>query len=325
MKNHHEVRNMFTFTTETMQQILPLVQQELEERGSVSFQTLDPDLFDDTFNGELVEAGEATFCYHSLKAWFDLAELLHARMSVPQKCNGTPYIRLSLTKLDHHSFHTDRVADIKEKYGTASRFARLNKLEEPAFVHYYLQALRNATIQKRRRILNLGINRGDEFEAIRKMVDAHTWQQMQLTGIDHSQSAVTEAAKRFKEGNVSLHAADIQTLDTLGLGRFDLLISIGTLQSPGIAYKPLLMSLVQEHLEKDDSALILGFPNSRWIGTEMLYGAKAPNYAMSEMGLLLNDVMFAKKYLQQKRYRVTVTGKHYLFLTATKIHTENNR
>jgi hypothetical protein len=316
---------MFTFTTETMQQILPLVQQALKKEEHVSFETLDPDLFDDAFNGESVEAGGRTYRYHSLKAWTDLAELLHCRMMLPQKCDGARHIIITFKKLSNRSFHTDTVSDKKEKYGTASQFARLNKLEEPAFAYYYLQALQNAGIQKRRCILNLGINRGDEFEAIRQMVDAATWQQMQLTGIDHSQSAIEEAGKRFGEGNVSLHAADIQTLESLSLGTFDLLISIGTLQSPGIAYKPLLMSLVQEYLDRHDSALILGFPNSRWIGTEMLYGAKAPNYAMSEMGLLLNDVMFAKKYLQQKRYRVTVTGKHYLFLTATKIHTENNR
>lgn len=65
--------------------------------------------------------------------------------------------------------------------------------------------------------------------------------------------------------------------------------------------------------------MILGFPNSRWIGGEMVYGAKTPSYAMSEMSLLFNDVMFAKKYLQQKKYRVTIAGKHYIFLTATRL------
>jgi hypothetical protein len=78
------------------------------------------------------------------------------------------------------------------------------------------------------------------------------------------------------------------------------------------------MELVQNYLQ-EDAAVILGFPNSRWIGGEMVYGAKAPNYAMSEMSLLFNDVMFAKKYLQQKKYRVTITGKQYIFLTATRI------
>jgi len=101
-------------------------------------------------------------------------------------------------------------------------------------------------------------------------------------------------------------------------GKFDVIISIGTLQSSTINFKPFFMDLVQNYLEKN-SAIILGFPNSRWIGGEMVYGAKAPNYVMSEMSLVLNDIIFAKKYLQQHKYRVTITGKEYLFLTATKI------
>ncbi len=325
MKTDREAGKMLTFTMQTMQQIIPLVQKVLEEKGGIRFETLDPDLFHKTFNGEWVEVEGKHYRYHSLKAWTDLAELLHCRMMLPQKCEETPHIRITFKKHSNHSFHTDTVSNPQEKYGTTSRFARLNKQEEPAFAYYYLQALHNVGIHRRRHILNLGINRGDEFEAIRQMVDAPTWEQMELTGIDHSTSAIDEAAKRFNDPNVILHAADIQRLDSLSLGTFDLLISIGTLQSPGIAYKPLLMSLVQTYLDRHDSALILGFPNARWIGTEMIYGAKAPNYAMSEMSLLLSDVMFAKKYLQQKRYRVTVTGKHYLFLTATKIATEKNR
>jgi hypothetical protein len=78
------------------------------------------------------------------------------------------------------------------------------------------------------------------------------------------------------------------------------------------------MSLVQEHL-CNNGALILGFPNSRWMDTELIYGAKAPNYPYSEMSLLFNDVIFAKKYLQQKKFRVTITGREYIFLTATHI------
>ena len=65
--------------------------------------------------------------------------------------------------------------------------------------------------------------------------------------------------------------------------------------------------------------MILGFPNCRWIDGEMIYGAKAKNYAFPEMSLLYKDVHFCKKYLQQKKFRVTVTGKNYIFLTATSI------
>lgn len=78
------------------------------------------------------------------------------------------------------------------------------------------------------------------------------------------------------------------------------------------------MSLVQNYLE-DKGSVILGFPNCRWIDGEMIYGAKAPNYVYSELSILFNDVIFCKKYLQQKKYRVTITGKDYIFLTATSI------
>ena len=142
---------------------------------------------------------------------------------------------------------------------------------------------------------------------------------MHLAGIDHSKTAIAYAKKIFPEENVQLYTHDINDLERLNLGKFDLLISIGTLQSPSINFKPFFMSLVQTYLKKE-SAIILGFPNSRWVGGEMIYGAKAPNYAMSEMSLLYNDVIFVKKYLQQHKFRVTLTGKQYLFLTATKIN-----
>ena len=191
-------------------------------------------------------------------------------------------------------------------------------MEEPAFFYYYTQALHNVQIENRTQILNLGINTGDEFSVIKNSLDSNTYENMDLVGIDHSKTAIAYAKRKFPEENVTFHAHDINELDTLDLGRFDLLISIGTLQSPSINFKPFFMSLVQNYLEKN-AAIILGFPNSRWVGGEMIYGAKAPNYTMSEMSLLFNDVIFCKKYLQQHKYRVTLTGKQYIFLTATKI------
>jgi len=162
------------------------------------------------------------------------------------------------------------------------------------------------------------VNRGDEFEVIKKRLNTKKYENINFIGVDHSESAIAHAKRLFPEENITFYAEDINSLDSLKLGQFDLLISIGTLQSPSINFKPFFMKLVQEYLTKD-AAIILGFPNSRWVGGEMIYGAKAPNYAMSEMSLVLNDIMFCKKYLQQKKFRVTVTGKHYLFLTATKI------
>ena len=125
--------------------------------------------------------------------------------------------------------------------------------------------------------------------------------------------------EKFKDSpNVSFYAHDANDLASLNLGEFDLIISVGTLQSSNLKFNSILASLVQNQLKRT-GAMILGFPNCRWIDGEMVYGARVKNYSFSEMGLLYKDVVFAKKYLQQKKFRVTITGKEYIFITATSI------
>ena len=173
-------------------------------------------------------------------------------------------------------------------------------------------------IHNRRRVLDLGVNAGDEFALIKAISADKDYKDTEFIGIDYSASAIAFAQNRFPEKNVRFIEHDINRLDELELGRFDLIISIGTFQSPNIDFKPFFMSLAQNYLSRD-GAIILGFPNCRWMGGEMIYGAKVPNYAFSEMGMLYSDVIYCKKYLQQKKFRVTLTGKDYVFLTATKI------
>jgi len=289
---------------------------EAETGNTIEFIIPNPD---ERVNPRSNELQEAPLC-HSWKAWSDLAELLYCRMLTPQPLDSGE-ILLRYQKLDlSDSFHRNTTKERKEKYGTASRFASIQKNEEPAFLFAFRRALQQVKTAERNIILDLGINSGDEFDMIRKLVDADRWQQMQLIGIDHSPSAIKEARERFPENNIIFHCHDINYLDKLTLPKADLLLSIGTLQSPGIDFKPLFMSLIQNHLTKD-GAVILGFPNCRWIDGEMIYGAKAPNYNFSEMSLVIKDIYFCKKYLQQHRFRVTITGKDYLFLTATKIGT----
>jgi len=307
-----------TFSNETLQEILPQLTELLDSSKSISFEVLNPDPYYGTYAGTLIEVKGTEYRYRSLRAWMELAELLGCRMLVPKE-KGRHLLHLTFEKIEPHSFHNTVQQNKEEKYGIDSTFAEIHKMEEPAFFHYYCQALENVKVSKRKRILDLGINRGDEFEVIRKMVPPEIYRKMELVGIDHSQSIIAHAQSVFPEENVSFFKHDINQLHELELGTFDLLVSIGTLQSPGISFKPFFMDLIQNYMNKENSAIILGFPNSRWIGGEMVYGAKAPNYAMSEMSLLFNDVMFAKKYLQQKKYRVTLTGKQYIFLTATKI------
>lgn len=308
---------MINFTIQSMQIIMALLQNKLQAEPSITFNVLNPDTGEGYAGNEVVIEGE-TYIHRGYKTWTDLAELLLCKMNTP-KVAKYPFVALTFEKLEaQSSFHLNTEEPKEEKYGVDSHFSQIYKMEEPAFFYYYQQALENVTIENKTRILNLGINRGDEFKVIKNILDTKKYEKLKLIGIDHSKTAIAYAKELFPENNVVFYTHDINALDSLKLGVFDLLISIGTLQSPSINFKPFFMKLVQEYLTKD-SAIILGFPNSRWVGGEMVYGAKAPNYAMSEMSLLFNDVIFCKKYLQQKKYRITITGKQYIFLTATKI------
>ncbi|MFK5976581.1 MAG: class I SAM-dependent methyltransferase [Sulfurovum sp.] len=308
------------FTQESMQEIISTLQKKLENEDNISFEALNPDLASGYAGAEII-IDDKLYLYRGYKSWVDLAQILKCKMLTPKESNY-PFIRFSFVKLNSNdSFHSNKKPkDRDEKYGKESHFWQINKMQEPSFLYYYTQALNNVKISQRTDILDLGVNRGDEFEVIANSMSSDEFDKLNLVGIDHSKTAIEYAQEKFKNNsNIEFFAHDINELETLNLNRFDLLISIGTLQSPSINFKPFLMSLVQNYLKKDNSALILGFPNSRWIDGEMVYGAKASNYAMSEMSLLYSDVIFCKKYLQQHKYRVTITGKEYIFLTATRI------
>lgn len=305
------------FTNESMLQISTHLKSEFDKGKSiVEFEVLNPDVLTGSYAGKEVQIGSLTYIYRGYKAWTDLAELLFCRMRTPS-VTEKDIICLSFEKLDlEESFHKSEGA--QEKYGIDSPFFQIHKNEEPAFLLPYKHALENVKIHSRRRVLDLGVNSGDEFALIKAISADEVCSNTEFVGIDYSASAIAFAQQRFPEANARFIEHDINRLDELALGRFDLIISIGTFQSPNIDFKPFFMSLVQNYLSPD-GAIILGFPNCRWMGGEMIYGAKVPNYAYSEMGMLYSDVIYCKKYLQQKKFRVTLTGKDYVFLTATKI------
>lgn len=250
-----------------------------------------------------------------VKKWVEIAQIFKCKLLVPQSLEDGKVI-LRFQKLDaNDSFHNS--VEVEEKYGKDSHFSNINKNQHPSFLYYFQQALKNIGIDKRVKILNLGINSGDEFEVIKHAVK--DFKKYELVGIDYCQSAIDSAQETFKnDANVKLYCHDINELESLDLGEFDLIISIGTLQSASLEFKPLFMNIVQNFLKKD-GAMILGFPNCRWMENEMIYGAKVPNYNFSELGTLFNDVIFCKKYMQQKKFRVMLTGKDYIFLSATSI------
>lgn len=310
------------FSNTPMLEIIKILEKELKTLSptqSIQFSVLNPDIASSTYAGNTIVVDNIEYIYHGYKSWIDLAQLLHCRMLTPlmtsQHC-----IHLRFEKLNaDDSFHKS-IINKEEKYGSESIFSEIHKNEEPSFLFYYAQALQNTTLSKRTRILNLGVNSGDEFELIQKV--ATNFDALELIGIDYCPSAIDTAKEKFKEyKNISFYTHDINDLASLNLGEFDLIISIGTLQSSNLEFNPLFMSIVQNHLKKD-GAMILGFPNCRWVDGEMIYGARVKNYPFSELGLIYKDVIFCKKYLQQKKYRVTITGKDYIFLTATSIRKE---
>lgn len=288
----------------------------LKPYEKISFEILNPDIVHSTYNGTIIEIENNAYIYRGYKTWLDLAQQLGCRIRTPKQIS-THKLLITYEKIDlQESFHT-QIAQQEEKYGATSLFAQISKNEESSFLFYYLQALKNVNISKRFRILNLGINSGDEFEIIKNYTE--NFQDLELIGIDFCPSAIENAKKKFyKDKNIQFYTHDINQLHTLNLEKFDLIISIGTLQSSNLNFNTTLMNIVQNYLKKT-GAMILGFPNCRWIDGEMIYGAKVKNYPFSEMSLLYKDAIFSKKYLQKKKFRVTLTGKDYIFLTATSI------
>ncbi|RLA78695.1 MAG: methyltransferase [Epsilonproteobacteria bacterium] len=311
---------MLKFKKETLLQIITVLEAKLTSLNAkeiLEFEVLNPDFCTSTYAGNIVFINDEEYMYRGYKSWVDLAQTLQCKMLTPiVTSSNTIIIRYEKLNADD-SFHKS-IVDKEEKYGTKSIFSEIHKNEESAFIVHYLKALQNASINKRIRVLNLGVNSGDEFEVIQKY--ATNFKNLELIGIDYCSSAINRAKKKFKEfKNISFYTHDINDLESLNLGKFDLIISIGTLQSSNLEFNPLFMSIVQNQLKRD-GAMILGFPNCRWVDGEMIYGARVKNYPFSEMGLLYKDVIFCKKYLQQKKFRVTVTGKDYIFVTATSIH-----
>ena len=197
-----------------------------------------------------------------------------------------------------------------ENYGHDSEFARVQKLEEPTFRYDYAEALQRVNLKPHSRVLSLGVGRGDELLPLSGY--SHSF-----VGIDHSASALDAARERFPGENYRFIQADLGELGGLELGRFDLVVSIATFQSPGVQGHTLIREVVQHQLT-ESGCLILALPNCRYRDGEVRYGAKMKNFTQPELSLVVKDLAFYRKYVQQHRFRVFITGKYYLFLTAVR-------
>ncbi|MDA3839072.1 MAG: methyltransferase domain-containing protein [Candidatus Delongbacteria bacterium] len=307
------------FTTESLFEIKAKLKKNLKKLplDFVEFEVIDPDLAVD-FSGTMISIAGQKYIHRPYKIWVDLAEILKCRILTPERISETKvlmrYAPLDVSK----SWHTNSGIDIREKYGVGSVFAQIKKMEEPYFLNDYLRCLRDINLKFRANVFNLGINRGDEFRAFNHVFDEELVSSITFTGLDHCESAIKEAGENFVDHNYNFMLGDIKNIPDMHFEKQDLIVTIGTLQSPDFDGKEIFRYLIQDVL-KPDGNIILGFPNSRYIDREVMYGAKTKNYTESNMNLLIKDVSFYKKYLQQHGFKVVTFGKYYVFMVATKI------
>ena len=277
--------------------------------AEIRIRVADPDRGAGRFAGEPLAPG---LIHRPLRAWIDLADRLALRLGTPRPIDDDR-IELAFVPLDRgRDWRSGEPPEATERYGADSGYRRIRKLEDPSFVIDFADAIERAALPEGARILDLGVNTGDSLAllgALRPdLAGGRTF-----TGIDHSASALAVARGRFPAA--TFVCADLAALPDLGLPRFDLVVSIGTLHSPRVDSHAVLRHVVREHLAPSGS-VILGIPNCSYVDGELLHGAKMVNFTQPDLSLLVKSVAFYKKYLQRHRRRVFVTGKHYLLVTA---------
>lgn len=297
------MRGVKTFARESLVDILRWMQAELTAGAStLELAVLDPDRGRGHYAGELVE----DHVHRPYRVWVELASRLGLRVLTPRP--APPHVVLRFERLDVREKLLAPGGDRTERYGADSPFARISKHEEPGFVLDLADAIARTRLPAGARVLDLGVNTGDELALLQQLGlgDAR------FVGIDHSASAIAVARARFPDAE--LHVADLAGLGALGLGRFDLVISIGTLQSPGVDDRDLVRRIVQDHLAPTGS-VILGLPNCRYVDGELEHGTRIKNLREPELGLLVRDAAYYRRYLNQHGKQVFVTGQHYLLVT----------
>ncbi|UQN07246.1 bifunctional 2-polyprenyl-6-hydroxyphenol methylase/3-demethylubiquinol 3-O-methyltransferase UbiG [Deinococcus sp. QL22] len=282
-----------------MSVILPALRRALAEAGRVTFSVPDPGLGLGLYVGEATNAG----LHRPLNVWVDLADLLGAHLHTPEAV-GAGRIRLTLQR------YAPAPAPDAAGYGTAGEWARVNKLEDPVFLATFIEALRRVNPPVGGRVLALGVNAGHELDALALAFPDRT---VEVLGIDLDQSAL--AAAHARHPSFSFRVLDVNTLPLPELGSFDLVLALSLLQSPGVVPHDLLRAIRRHHLTPT-GGLILGFPNARYLDGHLSYGARMKNYARPDLSLLCTDVTQARRQLQKHGFKVFVTGKYEVLVTA---------
>jgi hypothetical protein len=156
-----------------------------------------------------------------------------------------------------------------ERYDPRERSPPCGSSSTPGFLVPLLEALERVRPPDGGRVLVLGCHRGDEIEALGWLEPPP--RALDVTGVDRAAGALEQARTRFPGS--ALRRGRRQRPPRV-LGAFHLVVAIDVLQSPRSTTRPLLRRLVQRHLEPE-AALLLGLPNSRFRGDEVVWG-RAP-------------------------------------------------
>jgi len=248
-----------------------------------------------------------------LSIWNDLAECLDCSCALISAEKEKP-LELLFRKLDIISFHG---SNINEKYGSESQFSNINKLEDPYFLTDLKAALDFIQPEKNETVIDLGCNNGHLFKAF-EYWNKCIASEINYIGYDHCPSAIAQATNDFPKKNYNFQETDLNNIAPQDIPSFNILMSIGTLQSTAIDGPEVFKKFYQSGLHKNGK-ILLAFPNCKYTNSGLLFGARTKNFKTRDMSLLLKDCMYYKKYLQQHGYRVWITGKYYIFLCARKI------
>lgn len=159
-------------------------------------------------------------------------------------------------------------------------------------------------------MLALGVNAGRELGALAL---AFSERAFEVVGVDRDVTALATAASRYPAA--AFLALDVNALPAPDLGRFDLVLALSLLQSPAVRQDVVLAALRRHHLTPG-GGLVLGFPNARYRDGLLSYGARLRNFARPDLSLLAADVTQARRGLQKQGFKVFVTGKYEVLVTA---------
>jgi hypothetical protein len=296
-----------TFTHEPLSRILGWLAAELLQRGEARLKVPDPDAGHrlGLYPGEAGPAG----VHRPYLTWTDAADLNDAQFLTPIPAGEHVQLHFRRRPGPHEGRARDRGT---ERYAAGSEFARVNKLEDPHFLHDLSEALVRANLPPGARVLSLGVNSGRELEVLDLVYPGHAFR---VLGLDLDASALEVAQGRHPD--YDFRVQDVTQPGLSDLGRFDAVLALSLLQSPGVVQEDLLRTLRRDLLEAQGT-LVLGFPNACYRGGELSYGARMLNFTRPDLSLLTRDVTAARRHLTRHGFTVYVTGKYEVLVTGVR-------